>query len=150
LLTAFIFFEQGLIDLVIFHLKHDLDQPDQTVGTVLAVVSLGALLGAMVVARLRRTIGFGATWIGAVMLAGPAAAAIARVPPVPAVGALVMAAFGLSVVAGVCSLSLRQEVTPAHLLGRVTSAFWTIHYALGPLGAAVLTAVAGHVGAVPV
>ena len=43
-------------------------------------------------------------------------------------------------------MSLRQEVTPPALLGRVTSAFWTIHYAFGPVGAAVLTAMAAHVG----
>ena len=34
--------------------------------------------------------------------------------------------------------SLRQQVTPDHLLGRVTSAFWTVHFSLGPVGAAVL------------
>ena len=30
-------------------------------------------------------------------------------------------------------MSLRQEVTPGRLLGRVTAAFWTIHFSLGPL-----------------
>ena len=43
-------------------------------------------------------------------------------------------------------MSLRQEVTPDHLLGRVTAAFWTIHFSLGPLGAALLTWAAGHFG----
>lgn len=36
-------------------------------------------------------------------------------------------------------MSLRQLVTPDALLGRVTAAFWTIHYSLAPLGAAVFT-----------
>jgi hypothetical protein len=43
-------------------------------------------------------------------------------------------------------MSLRQQVTPDHLLGRVTAAFWTIHFSLGPLGAALLTWTAGHYG----
>ena len=43
-------------------------------------------------------------------------------------------------------MSLRQEVTPDHLLGRVTAAFWTIHFSLGPLGAALLTWAAGRFG----
>ena len=43
-------------------------------------------------------------------------------------------------------MSLRQQVTPDHLLGRVTAAFWTIHFSLGPLGVALLTWAAGHYG----
>jgi hypothetical protein len=43
-------------------------------------------------------------------------------------------------------MSLRQQVTPDHLLGRVTSAFWTVHFSLGPVGAAVLTWTAGRYG----
>ncbi|MEK8105649.1 hypothetical protein NKG94_11775 [Micromonospora sp. M12] len=35
---------------------------------------------------------------------------------------------------------------PDHLLGRVTSAFWSTHYALGPIGAATLTWAAGRYG----
>jgi hypothetical protein len=43
-------------------------------------------------------------------------------------------------------MSLRQEITPDHLLGRVTSAFWSTHYSLGPVGAAALTWAAGRYG----
>ncbi|MFF8972873.1 hypothetical protein [Streptomyces sp. NPDC014995] len=53
-------------------------------------------------------------------------------------------------VAGTCSLSLRQEVTPEPLLGRVTSAFWTLQYAAAPVGAAVLTWSAERHGTAPV
>jgi hypothetical protein len=49
-------------------------------------------------------------------------------------------------VAGICSMSLRQQVTPDHLLGRVTAAFWTIHFSLGPVGAALLTWAVAHFG----
>jgi hypothetical protein len=49
-------------------------------------------------------------------------------------------------IGGICSMSLRQEITPDHLLGRVTSAFWSTHYALGPAGAVVLTWAAARFG----
>jgi hypothetical protein len=45
---------------------------------------------------------------------------------------------------------LRQEVTPEPLLGRVTSAFWTLQYAAAPIGAAVLTWAAERQGTAPV
>jgi Amidase len=50
-------------------------------------------------------------------------------------------------VMGICSMSLRQMVTPEHLLGRVTAAFWTAQNSASPLGAALLTAVVGAYGA---
>ncbi|MEU8654226.1 hypothetical protein [Streptomyces sp. NPDC048737] len=53
--------------------------------------------------------------------------------------------FGMALV-GVCSMSLRQQVTPDCLLGRVTSAFWAIHGSLAPLGATLLTALVGRLG----
>jgi MFS family permease len=150
LLTMLVFFWQGLTDLVIFYLKHDLGQPDQMVGYVLAVAALGTVAGALAVARLRRRVGFGASWIGSTVLAGLVVAAIALTDSVAGVAALATLAFGFTAIGGICSMSLRQEVTPGPLLGRVTSAFWTIHFALGPIGAAVVTAAAGHFGVAPV
>jgi hypothetical protein len=62
------------------------------------------------------------------------------------VGGMVLA-YSLGVaLAGLCSMSLRQEVTPDHLLGRVTAAFWTMHNVLAPIGAVVLTALAKGIG----
>ena len=146
LLTALIFFWQGLVDLFIFYLKNDLAQPDQTVGYVMAVATVGTLAGALGVARLRRRIGFGASWIGSTVLAGLAVAGVAFTHSVVGVALLATVAYALTAVGGICSMSLRQEVTPDALLGRVTSAFWTIHFALGPIGAAVVTAAAARFG----
>jgi hypothetical protein len=60
-----------------------------------------------------------------------------------AVPLLVLRATG-SVAQTASASPLRQEVTPDHLLGRVTAAFWTIHFSLGPAGAALLTWAAGR------
>ncbi|MGW2175990.1 MFS transporter [Streptomyces sp. NPDC001705] len=150
LLCGFSFLTLGLNDLVIYHLKHDLGRDDGTVGTVMAIGALGTITGALLVARARRRLGFGPTWTGSVAVCGLAFAGLGRVTEVPAV-ALLSAVFLACVgMAGTCSMSLRQEVTPEHLLGRVTSAFWTLQYSVAPVGAAVLTWAAEHHGTTPV
>ncbi|SEE69396.1 Major Facilitator Superfamily protein [Streptomyces sp. 3213] len=150
LLFCFSFLTLGLNDLVIYHLKHDLGHDDGTVGTVMAVGALGTIAGALLVARVRRRFGFGATWIGAVAVCGAAFAWLSRANDVAAVAVVSAAFLGCDQMAGTCSMSLRQEVTPEHLLGRVTSAFWTVHYAAAPVGAAVLTWAAERRGTAPV
>ena len=146
LLTFFIFATYGLPDVLIYYLKHDLGQGDGVVGLVLAVAALGTVGGALAVAPLRRRLGFGRCWTGAVLLCGLAIAGLGASGSVPAAAVLAAAYLGCASVAGICSMSLRQEVTPDHLLGRVTAAFWTIHFSLGPLGAALLTWGAGRFG----
>ncbi len=139
LLSFFIFLTLGLTDVLIYHLKHDLGRSDGAVGAVLAVAALGTVAGSLLVGPVRRRLGFGASWIGAIAVAGLAVVGLGASGGV--VGAAVAAAvyLGCVSVAGIASMSLRQQVTPDHLLGRVTSAFWTIHFSLGPAGAAVLT-----------
>jgi MFS family permease len=146
LLTFFIFATQGLPDVLIFYLKHDLGQGDGVVGLVLGVAAVGTVVGALAVAPLRRRLGFGTCWIGAVLLCGLAVAGLGATGSVPPTAALAAVYLGCTSVAGICSMSLRQQITPDHLLGRVTAAFWTIHFSLGPIGVALLTWTAGHFG----
>jgi Na+/melibiose symporter-like transporter len=150
LLTVFIFLTFGLTDVVIYYVKHDLGQPDAIVGLVLAAGGAGTVAGALLVAPLRRRLGFGRCWVGALALCGVAVAFIGVSGSAVTVAVLAAVYLGCAGVAGICSMSLRQEVTPDHLLGRVTSAFWTVHFSLGPVGAAVLTWATGHYGVAPV
>ncbi|MDH6625523.1 MFS family permease [Streptomyces sp. LBL] len=150
LLFVFSFLTLGLNDLVIYHLKHDLGHDDGTVGTVMAVGALGTITGALLVARCRRRLGFGPTWTGAVAVSGLAFAGLGWAGEVPVVAALSAAFLACVAIAGTCSMSLRQEVTPEPLLGRVTAAFWTLQYAAAPIGAAVLTWAAERQGTAPV
>jgi MFS family permease len=150
LLSAFIFLTLGLTDIVIFRLKHDLGRPDAVIGVVVGTGAVGTMLGALAVTRLREGLGFGPAWIGALAVAGLAIISLGFIGFVWGVGAVMGLYLACVSVAGICSMSLRQQVTPDHLLGRVTSAFWTIHFSLGPVGAAVLTWGAAHYGATPV
>nr|WP_308800929.1 MFS transporter [Streptomyces polyasparticus] len=146
LLSLYTFLTYGLTDLVIYLLKNDLDRPDTTVGYVLTAGTVGSFIAAAVVARVRKRLSFGVVWIGGVTVAGLAIAGIGLAHSVPVVGALMLLTMMSGGVAGISSMSLRQEVTPSHLLGRVTSSFWTIHTALGPLGAGAVTAAAAGLG----
>jgi len=102
------------------------------------------------VARARRRLGFGVTWSAAVAVCGLAFAGMGWARDVAVVAALSAAFLACVAVAGTASMSLRQEVTPEPLLGRVTAAFWTLHYSAAPIGAAVLTWAAEHQGTAPV
>ncbi|MHC3469756.1 MFS transporter [Streptomyces sp. 7R007] len=150
LLFVFSFLTFGLNDLVIYHVKHDLGHDDRTVGTVMGLGALGTITGALLVARIRRRLGFGRAWTGAVALCGLAFAGLGWARGVPEVAALSAVFLACGSIAGTCSMSLRQEVTPEPLLGRVTSAFWTLHYSAAPIGAAVLTWAAERNGTAPI
>ncbi len=149
LLTFYIFAIQGLPDVLIYYVKHDLHQGDGVVGLVLAVAAVGTVAGALLVAPVRRKLSFGTTWSGAVILSALAIAGLGATGSVPPTAVLAALYLACASVAGIASMSLRQQVTPDHLLGRVTAAFWTIHFSLGPLGAALLTWAAGHYGVMP-
>ncbi|MGC5365547.1 MFS transporter [Streptomyces sp. DT24] len=146
LLSLLTFLTYGLTDLVVYLLKHDLDHSDTTVGYVLAAGTVGTFIASAAVARIRKRLGFGVSWISAFSLAGISVAGMGLSRSVPVIAVLMTVNLMCTGVAGICSMSLRQEVTPSHLLGRVTSSFWTIHSALGPLGAAATTAAAAGFG----
>jgi hypothetical protein len=145
-LALFVFASYGLTDVLSYYLSHDLRQPDRVVGLVLAIAALGTVGDAIATAPLRRVLGFGRCWIGALGLCGLAVAALGATAAVPVITVLAAGYLGCVSVAGICSVSLRQEVTRDRLLGRVTAAFWTLHFAPGPPGAALLTWVAAHAG----
>ncbi|WP_328302038.1 MFS transporter [Streptomyces sp. NBC_00435] len=150
MLTLLTFVTVGATDLLIFRLQSELGRDAATVGYVIAVSGAGVVCASFAAGPLRRTLGFGTCWTGSTALIGVAVAAIGvsrSVPVIAAMAAVFM--FGLTL-GGICSMTLRQEVTPDHLLGRVTSAFWTVHNASGPVGAAVLTALAARHGVPPV
>ncbi|MEZ0072434.1 Na+/melibiose symporter-like transporter [Planotetraspora sp. GP83] len=146
LLSFLTFVTYGLPDVLIYHLKHDLGQPDNVAGYVLAVATTGTVAAALLITPVRKTFGFGMAWIGSYALCGLAVFFLGLAPNVPMVAVLATAYLFSTGAAGISSMSLRQEVTPDHLLGRVTSAFWTVHSALGPLGAALLTWAASRYG----
>lgn len=149
-LTIVLFFTTGLNDLIVYDVEHGLHHSDGAVGAVMAAGTVGTFLGSAFVARVRRRAGFGGAWIGGTALGGLAISGLGVAGNLPVLAVLAAAAQMCIAVGGIASMSLRQEITPGHLLGRVTAAFWTVHNALGPVGAALLTAAAAGHGAGPI
>ncbi|MGQ4727681.1 MULTISPECIES: MFS transporter [Streptomyces] len=146
LLTALTFLTLGATDLLIFRVQQDLEQGADVLGYVIAVSGLGSIVAAVLASVLRRVVGFGACWLASVLLIGAAVALIGNSRNLVII-ALMSAVFMFGItLAGILSMTLRQQVTPDHLLGRVTAAFWTVHNASGPVGAAVVTVGAARLG----
>ncbi|GAB4213897.1 MAG: hypothetical protein OHK0022_51650 [Roseiflexaceae bacterium] len=137
----------GGYDLFIYYLKNDLGQNDTAVGVVFGVAALGGVLGGVLVPMLRRRFGFGACFIIGMVIECTAIALIGLAATVPLIALLAACMAFANTVKLIVSMSLRQEITPAHLLGRVTSAFWILIRVPRPIGAAVTTAIGAQVGA---
>ena len=104
-------------------------------GLLLAVTAVGSVAGGLVSPVLTRWLGL----LPSLIVAGAADAAVfvgLGLAPGPAVAALMLAAEGFVVTMwNVVTVSLRQQVVPAHLLGRVNSVYRMLGWGLMPLGA---------------
>ncbi|HEY3994170.1 MAG TPA: MFS transporter, partial [Ktedonobacteraceae bacterium] len=136
----------GALDIFIFHIKHDLGQNDSMVGLVFGLASIGGVVAGVLAPRLRRYWGFAVCWMIGMIAQFVALALIGISASLLLIGLLAVAFTFSSTLTGICSISLRQQVTPDYLLGRVTSAFWTLTSAPAPIGAALFTALTGHIG----
>ena len=111
-----------------------------TLGLIYAAGSLGFPLGAAFAGRAARRFGVGPTIVWAVGLSDAAFLLIplAGGSPIGA-AALLIAAQALATLAGpitaINQLSLRQAITPAHMLGRVNATMRVIALGTAPLGA---------------
>ena len=147
LFGAFALLSTGTLDLMIFHIREDLCGSDNTVGLVFGIAAVGSILGGLLVGRLRRRWGFGPIFAGGLILEGLAVVVIGLAEAIVLVGLVAIAFTFAENVRGITTMSTRQELTPDHLLGRVTAAFWLAFSAPGPLGAALVTAAGERYGA---
>lgn len=137
----------GAMDIFIFHIKHDLGQSDSVVGLVFGLASIGGVIAGVLTPRLRRGLGFAVCWLSGTVLEFCALSLIGLAGNLWLIGLLATVFTFTSTLTAICSISLRQQITPDYLLGRVTSAFWTLTSAPAPIGAALFTALAGQHGA---
>jgi hypothetical protein len=80
------------------------------------------------------------------MLEGIAIILIGLAPTVALMAVLAMGMIFASTIKGINSISLRQQMTPDHLLGRVTAAFWTLLQVPQPIGAAMAAGLGAWLG----
>jgi MFS family permease len=104
-------------------------------GLLLAVTAVGSVLGGLVSPAVTGRLGM----LPSLIIAGVVDAAVFAglgLAPDPAVAALMLAGQGFAVTMwNVVTVSLRQQVVPAHLLGRVNSVYRMLGWGLMPLGA---------------
>jgi Transmembrane secretion effector len=136
----------GAIDLMVFHLRHDLGRGESAVGITLAIAASGAVLGAVAAPTLRRRLGFASCFLGGTGLQGLGLCTMGLLGTAraTAIGAALWAA-GLTLRV-VPSVAIRQALIPDALLGRVTAASWLIVFAAGAVGSAIISRVAAVVG----
>jgi MFS family permease len=113
----------------------ELGASERTFGLVMGVAATGGVLGAVVAEKI--TMRFGRTAVLAITPFAIAATLAVNVVAqhVAVVGATLFATMFLIVASNVPGQSLRQEVTPEHMLGRVVASFRTFGLGAAPIGA---------------
>lgn len=109
-----------------------------SVGTLIAGMSIGGLLGATLATAIGRHLGSARGLLAANCAAGPFALLIPLTAPGPRLGLVVIGGIGVgsAVVAGnVLKAGFRQTYTPHHLLGRVVAGMQFLNYGTIPVGA---------------
>jgi MFS family permease len=104
-------------------------------GVFFACVALGNVAGALWAGRIHARLGPARTLLGAALLAAASYLVLSMTTAVPtATAVLFLEAVGVAA-GNVTTLSLRQQVIPSRLLGRVGGAFRLLIFGLVPLGA---------------
>jgi predicted MFS family arabinose efflux permease len=110
---------------VVLFLTRELRLEAATVGGVIAGLGIGGLIGAALAGPLRHSVGLGATILGCLALWSVGYGGMAFTPPAtiaPGVAAVLLGALGaINPIAGANISTIRQVVTPAAVLGRVTA-----------------------------
>ncbi|WP_052523321.1 MFS transporter, partial [Bradyrhizobium sp. STM 3809] len=150
-MTQFIFNTAHFLLLAVFvpYAVHRIGLSAGGVGTVLSMFGIGMVCGALLATRILRRLPFG-TVIGLGPVTGFAAAlgmVLTTFVPSPLLAALSFFLLGAGPILWVISTTtLRQSVTPAGLLGRV-SAINILSYGARPLGSLLGAIVGGRYGA---
>lgn len=130
-------FVMGVISIFVLFAQDILQVSDAGYGLLLATLGVGGLTGAILAPRLIPIIGPGTT-IQVVVVVQAAMILIFGLNSNPWIAGMLMALFGFLIVGwNVVSVSLRQNLTPDALRGRVSSAARMVSWGTQPLGAVV-------------
>jgi MFS family permease len=122
--------------LVVFA-KRQLDASDSQVALLYAAGSAGVVLLSLAAGRVRRRLSFSVAALGALMLDGLLTIVLAATPWYWVALVLWAAISGLGIFFNINTGSLRQQIVPNHLLGRVISIAGVLAWSAIPVGALV-------------
>lgn len=133
-------------DLMIFHVTKNLALDSSAVGMLVMAVGVGYIAGSLFVVRLRARLGFAACFLGSFVISAVALAVIGWTAEL-AMMAGAAGIYGVSfMLYHVPSLTLRQELPPSWLQGRVAGATGVIFVTATGLGAAGGSAIGDRLG----
>lgn len=138
--SIFILILSAQTAIFLLYLSRDLGLAPAIIGLMLAIGSVGALAGALLASTVARRIGIGPSFIvgaflviglfiGRGLASGPTEAIVIALGASQLIGL-----FGASLF-NVNGPSLRQALTPSHLLGRVNASYRFLVWGTGPVGA---------------
>jgi predicted MFS family arabinose efflux permease len=115
----------------------ELDASDTQIAVLFAAGAAGVVCLGLTAGRLRRKLSFSSAALGAMMLAGLLGIAFG-LNNMYVVGLVLWAAIsGLGLFFNINTTSLRQQIVPSHMLGRVVSVAGVVAWSAIPLGALV-------------
>lgn len=124
--------------LLVLFAVHQLHVAAASIGLIYGLGSLGGVAGALLQPKLVRRFGLGSTIFGGTIVTGLAMLSIPIIPAtILAVPLLTLAMAGIAwgaLVFNVSQVSLRQAITPGHLLGRMTASMRFIVWGTLPVG----------------
>ena len=125
----------GIIAILVLYVLEELGLPEAGFGWLVAIYAVGGVAGAVLAPRLGRRLSTSTNLITAMLVMGTAILGFGLVTSLAVVipGAVLMG-FG-STWWNVVSITLRQRIVPAELLGRVTAVYRMVAFCAAPLGA---------------
>lgn len=136
----------GVFAMLVLLVRHRLGVGSAGYGLILAVGAAGALLGSLLTERLVRIAGRRRILAGWLLVQAGVWALMAMATSAVAVAVLLAVGWFTAMTASVATTSLRQELVPTHLLGRVTSVFRMLSWGTMPFGALAAGFIASAAG----
>lgn len=120
----FAFFDSAFFGLYVLYVTRDLGVSAGALGLILALGGIGGMIGSLVAPRIATRFGLGRTIVGSLLVAGAGDILIPWADLVPGLTVPVLAAAELIVTFGVAvfmvnEVSLRQQITPDSMQGRM-------------------------------
>ena len=115
--------------------KHRFAASDSELGFLFAADGAGVVLLSLAAGPLRSRFSFGNVALGSLMLSGVMTFALAYAPSYPLAVALSAVASGFGILFNINTGSLRQQIVPNQLLGRIITIAMVLAWSANPLGA---------------
>ena len=138
--SIFILLFSAQTAIFLLYLSRDLGLSPSVIGILLAIGGVGALAGALLASRVARRMGIGPSFLAGAILViafliargiagGPTVAVVVALATSQLVGLFAISLFNVN------GPSLRQALTPPHLLGRVNASYRFLVWGTAPIGA---------------